>query len=92
MKTTIDHKFNVGDTVFFTEDKKVRQGYIYAIKTEIRKDKLIGMYLIGKDFGQETRLWERKEREIFTSPTKARDFIIETLKKEIYDINKDYLQ
>ena len=49
MKTTIDHKFNVGDTVFFTEDKKVRQGYIYAIKTEIRKDKLIGMYLIGKD-------------------------------------------
>lgn len=95
MKTTIDHKFNVGDKVFIADGSKVRQGKIIEVQFFLKEnDKMSGKYRVEYDINCMTthQYGDFPEREVFTSPTETMDFIFKKLKEEIYNINKDYLQ
>ena len=65
MKTTFEHKYNIGDRVYFILDSDIREGRIESIQVTVGKDISID-YRITYHFG-DTRFILKTEDAVYKS-------------------------
>ena len=80
---TINNKYNVGDTVCFVEENKIKSGEITAI---IYRDTDFFTYTINSNWD----IWYNEE-DLYITPEKAlENYIANCRTKEMYDIGRKY--
>lgn len=71
----IETKYNIGDTVYYGDEKSYEKGRVYDIKIEFSFDRFYVFYKVDKDYfttftgrREEIRFQEFNEQNIYSSP------------------------